>query len=167
MTAPMTNPEGAFVGAVLHLPVDAAVRVLDLIHDDDFGDPRLAVVAGAARQLAGLGIPPDPAAVLAFIRASGTVTGPSAVTALSLLLADLYGGCPTPASARFYATAVLEEALRRRCAELADRIGQAADSASLDVLPELVATEAREVLALDQRRAGAAGEPPLLRAVSA
>ncbi len=93
------GPEAAFVGAVLHLPADAAVQVLDLVHDSDLEDPRLRVVAGVARQLAQSGVAPDPVAVVAHARASGTVTKVEAIKSFTLVVAELYGGCPTRGTA--------------------------------------------------------------------
>ncbi|MDP9417226.1 MAG: hypothetical protein M3P48_05195 [Actinomycetota bacterium] len=158
MTAPTTDPEHAVVGAVLHLSDDVAVQVLDLIHDSDLEDPRLRVVAGLARQLAESGIAPDPVTVLAHARATGAVVKPDAIRGLTKLLGDVYGGCPTPASWRWYAVAVLDEALRRRCTEAATRLGQAADGESLESLLLVLDRETRAVRDVAERRAAAAGE---------
>ncbi len=166
MTAPLTDPERALIGAVLHLPASSAVAVLDLVDVDDLAQPRLRVTAGLARQLAEDGTAPDPVAVLAHARATGTVIRAEAIGALSLLLAELYGDCPTPASAGYYAAAVLDEAVRRRCTELSVRIGQAADGESLESLLALVDVEARAVREVADRRAAAAGQArPRLAAV--
>ncbi len=166
MTAPTTDPARAVVGAVLHLPADAAVQVLDLIHDSDLGDPRLRVVAGVARQLVEAGVVPDPVAVVAHARATGTVTKVESIKSFTLLVAELYGGCPTPASARWYAVAVLDQAVRRRCDEMSTRLGQAAEGESLESLLALVDAEARAVREVADRRAVAAGTSrPRLAAV--
>lgn len=121
MTAPTTDPGRALIGAVLHLPAEGAVRVLDLIYDDDLTDPRVRVVVVVARKVAEEGIGPDPVTVLAHARATGVVTRPDAVRNFALMLGELYGECPTPGSSTYYARATLEEAPRRRCAELAAR----------------------------------------------
>jgi replicative DNA helicase len=155
------DPARALVGAALHGPPG----VLDLILDDDLADPRLRVVAGVIRELAEAGIAPDPTTVLAHARATGTVTRAAAVQAFALLLHELTAECPVPASARFYAVAVLDEALRRRCAELAARIGQAVESESLGSLLALVDAEHRAVRELADRRTALADAPPRLRAV--
>jgi replicative DNA helicase len=116
------------------------------------------VVASLARQLAKDGIPPDPYAVLAHARATGTVTKADAIRSFTLLLSELYAGCPTPASARWYAVAVLEQAVRRRTAEAATRLGQAADGESLESLLLVLDRETRAVRDVAGRRAAAAGE---------
>ena len=166
MTPPTTDPERALIGAVLNLPADAAVQVLDLINDDDLGDPRLQVVARIARQLAEAGVSPDPPVVFAHARASGTVTRADAIREFSLLLVDLFAEVPTPASARWYAAATLEEALRRRVAEAGARLAQAAQGDSVDSLVELMAAEHEAVRELADRQA-VADAAPRLRAVSA
>ncbi len=156
-----TDPARALVGAALH----GTLGVLDLIRDDDLADPRLQVVAGVVRELAKAGIAPDPTTVLTHAQATGTVTRADGVREFALLLAELYGECPTPASARSYAAAVLDEALRRRCAELSTRIGQAAELESLGSLLALIGTEAAAVRELAARRAAIADAPTRLRAV--
>jgi replicative DNA helicase len=157
------DPARALVGAALH----GAPGVLELIRDDDLADPRLRVVAGVVRQLAEAGATPDPTTVLAHARATGTVTRAAAVQAFALLLHELTTECPVPASARFYAVAVRDEVIRRRCAELAARIGPAAVLESLGSLRALVDAEHRAVRELADRRTALAGAPPRLRAVSA
>jgi replicative DNA helicase len=165
VTVPTTDPGRVLVGAALH----GALGVLDVIRDDDLADPRLRVVAGVIRQLAEAGVASDPTTVLAHAQATGTVTGAEAVRGFALLLTELYAGCPTPASARWYAAAALGAAVRRRCQELSTRIGQAAEAESLESLLTLVDAEAKAVRELADRRAAIAGEgaPTQLRAVGA
>jgi hypothetical protein len=160
MTVPTTDPGRALVGAALH----GSPGVLDVIRDD-FADPRLRVVAGVIRQLAEAGVASNPTTVLAHAQATGTVTGAEAVRGFALLLTELYAGCPTPASARWYAGA----AVRRRCQELSTRIGTGAEAESLGSLLTLVDAEAKAVRELADRRAAIAGEgaSPQLRAVGA
>ncbi len=148
-----TDPEVAYVGALLHLPAAAAADAAGLVADDDLADPRLSGILAAVRHLADTGIAPDPTVVFAHLRGTGAITHPDAVRVMSLLLADLYRGCPLPASVRWYAAAVLNEALRRRAAEAGSRIAQAAETASLSVLLEVVNRETRAVINLDHRRA--------------
>ena len=167
MTDLITDPEAAFVGALLHLSAADALTVLHLLRADDIANPRLSVIAEAARRLADDGVAPDPTTVLAFIRAAGTVTRADAVNRLALLLADLYEACANPASARWYALALLDEALRRRFRELADRVTQAADGAPLDTVVQVLDRECRAVRELlDRRTAASRGTPTRLRAVA-
>ena len=163
MTAPTTDAARALLGAAL---LSGAPQVLDLLQDGDLADERLRVVAGVIRGMVGSGIPVDATTVLARARRTGTVTRPSAVQGLAMLLADLIGECPNPASARWYAAAALKDALRRRTAEAGERLTQAAEAECLDSFLELVDREHRAVRALADRRAAAAGEHgPRLRAV--
>ncbi len=168
MTDLNTDPEAALGGALLHLPAAAASNVLALITPEDVADPHLSLIVEAARQLAEDGVAPDPATVLAFVRARGTIAGADAVGRMGLLLADLYAACATPASARWYAVALLDEALRRRFRELADRVAQATDGSPLDTVVHVLDQECRAVRPVLDRRAAAAGTAPArLRAVSA
>ncbi len=154
------DAEAAFIGALLHQPAPAALDALSLVQAADFADLRLSVVADACRELAACGITPDPAAVLAYVRAQAIVTGADAIRSLSLLLAELYGTVPTPASVAYYRLAVLDGALRRRVEMMAARLGQAAERDSIDSLLPLVGREVVAVGDLQQRRtaAGAVGE---------
>jgi hypothetical protein len=97
----LTDAEASFVGAVMHLPAATAATALALVDGDDFADPRLSAVTDACRALADRGIAPDPAAVLVHVRAVAVI-GADALRSLSLLLADLYGTVPTPASVGWY-----------------------------------------------------------------
>ncbi len=168
MSAPF-EAEDALAGVLLHLPASVVCEALDLVTAEDFADLRLAVVADVCRELAGRGVDPHPAAVLAHVRACALVTGVNALQNFTVMLADLYAAAPTPAGWRFYAVAVIEEALRRRCAELAVRIGQAAEDASMEALLLLVDGEVQAVHELRDRRAIAAREavPARLAAVGA
>jgi replicative DNA helicase len=157
--APMSvlDAEAAYVGALLHLPAEAALDALGFTAAEDFADRRLSIVAAVCRDLAARGVPPDPTAVLTHIRAEAIVAGADALRSLALLLADLYIAVPIPASVRHYAAGVLDAALRRRCSELAIRVGQAAEHDSLDSLIDLVHAEASAVQALRNRRAASEG----------
>jgi replicative DNA helicase len=148
------DPENAYVGALLHLPVDQARAAASLVRVDDLGDPQLQVIFTAIGQLIAQGTPADPAATLAHLRAGGVVTGPVAVQAIAQLLIDLHTGVAMPASAPYYARGVLDEALRRRCVEAGTRIAQATERCSLDDLVELAQGEVDAVVDLYKYRAG-------------
>ena len=151
------------LGAAL---LSGAPQVLDLLQDGDLADERLRVVAGAIRGMVGSGIPVDATTVLARARCTGMVTRPAAMRGLAVLLAELIGECPNPASARWYAAAALEDALRRRTAEAGERLAQAAAEESLQSLMELVDGEHRAVRELADRRASVGQDRPWLRAVA-
>ena len=147
------DPERAFIGALLWLPVESAARAAALVESDDLADPRLRVVVQLVRDVAADGAAPDPVVILAHARAAGTVRTAHAIKSLAELLADLYADCPLAASVGYYAAAVLDGSLRRRCALLGERIGQIADSASLAELVRVVGAEVVEVFELRNRRA--------------
>ena len=163
MTAPTTDPSRALVGAALH----GAAEALELVHEENLADPRLQVVAEVIRQLTDAGIRPDPTTVLAHARATGTVSSVAAVQAFALLLHELFAECPVPGSARFYAAAVLDEAIRRRVTEGGIRLAQAAEGDSLGSLLVLVDTEHQAVRELADRRSAVTDDASRLRAVSA
>ncbi len=150
---PNLNPESAYIGALLWLEADRAGRAAGLVEPGDLADPRLRVVLGLVRDVVADGAAPDPVVCMAHARATGTVTTTHATKALAELVADLYGGCPLAGSVGFYAAAVLDGALRRRCAVLGMRIAQVAESGSLAELVRVVGAEVLEVFALRNRRA--------------
>ncbi len=158
-----THAEEAFVGALLHMQVPTAKEALDLIHEHDLADYLHEQIVTVARLLVADNIPPDPAAALVRARADGIVSGGAAIQAFAQRMADLYAAVPTPCSWRYYANGVIDEALRRRCVEMAARVAQAAETSSLDVLIDLLDAECRLVRRLHDRRLAAAGH---LRAVS-
>ncbi len=152
MTAAL-DPERAYVGALLYMPAADAVRSAQLIEPGDLADPRLRVVLQLIRDVAAAGAAPDPVVVLAHARSEGTVTTAHAIGELGIALADLYAGCPLPGSTGWYAAAVLDGSLRRRCAELGERIGQVAETAALAELVRVVGSEVLAVCELRNRRA--------------
>ncbi len=151
------DPEGAFVGALLHMPAPMAREALDLVHDDDLGDYMHQRIVMVIRRLVAEDSAPDPVAVLARARADGVVTGSTAVQAMACRLHDLYASVPTPASWRLYALGTVDDALRRQCIALGDRVAQAAESSALDVLIDVLDAECRTVRRLHGRRLAVAG----------
>jgi hypothetical protein len=94
------DAEAAYVGALLHLPAEAALDALGFTAAEDFVDRRLSIVAAVCRDLAARGVPPNPTAVLTHIRAEAIVAGADALRSLALLLADLYIAVPIPGVGR-------------------------------------------------------------------
>lgn len=151
---PTLDPECAYIGALLcQLHPEPAVRLAGLVLADDLRDPRLRLVHGLVADLSGAGTVADPAAVLGAAQRTGQVTGAHALAGLGELLSSLYAGCPFPASAGHYAGLVLDLALRRRCQEAAERIGQAAESTGLGELVSVFGSELLAVVRLRDRRA--------------
>jgi replicative DNA helicase len=154
------EPESAFVGLLLHLPAVRAVKACRELRPEDFADPRLRVIVSTAAALAGRGVDPEPAAVLAECRTTGTVQGSNRLGVVSKLLLDLYTGAPAAAQASYYRQAVLEGALRRRITEAGERIAQAADESAVDHLLDLADREHRAIIAAAERwRKASAGRP--------
>lgn len=149
---PNLDPERAYCGALLWLPVDRAAHAADLVQPGDLADPKLRVVLGLVRDVVADCASPDPVTVLAHAQRSGTVTA-HGIKTLAELLAAVYAECPLAGSVGWYAGAVLDGALRRRCAVLGERIGQVAESASLAELVRVVGAEVVAVYELRNRRA--------------
>lgn len=151
------NAEDAFVGCLLHLPPARAASHCRAVVPGDLEDPRLRAIFMTVKDLALRGVSPEPAAILADMRRSGSVLGPQRLTAVSVLLIDLFTAAPAAPMAEFYQRSVLESALRRRATEAGTRIAQAADECSVAGLLAIVATENTAVMAAAQRW----NEPPL------
>jgi replicative DNA helicase len=158
------DAEGAFTGALLHMAVATAKEALDLVQDDDLADFLNQKIVSVARLLAAEGVAPDPVAILTRARADGIVAGNEATRALGARLGELYGAVPTPASWRFYGHGVIDDALRRQCIAMGNRVLQAAESCALDVLIDVLDAECRVVRRLHNRRL--ATTPKQLRAVA-
>ncbi len=159
--------ESAFVGALLHIPAPMATQALDLVHDDDLSDYLNGLIVTVVRRLVAEDAAPDPVAVLARARADGVVIGSTAVQAMSLRLHELYASVPTPASWRLYALGTVDDALRRSCIALGERVMQAAEGYVLDVLIDVLGAECRTVRRLHDRRRSLDGQAPALGSVVA
>lgn len=135
----LTDPEVQFVGGVLWLPCSAARRVLAGMSADDLADPNAAHVLQLAIETVADGRDPSPVHLYAHAIATGRAVGEHARHRLSRWLADAYGatGHP-PARVDHLKGVVLETAWRRRAAEHARRVFQAADDAPTDVLAHLI-----------------------------
>jgi hypothetical protein len=165
VTAPELDPERAFVGAILHLQAPTARRALALVDDDDIGDPPVRSVLEHCRALAEADVDPFPTVVLARMRSHGEVTAAGRISSAGELLTELFAGVAVPAAWQWLAVATLDEAIRRRSREGADRIGQASEGSPLDIVTDLWAREAAAVDVLRRRRDAAAPTGPRLAAV--
>jgi replicative DNA helicase len=143
-------PAEAFVGALLHLPAERVIRLARVVGDGDLFDPKLDLVRRLAVELAERGVAPDPAAVSAHARSTGSVSAAN-VAQLTALLVDLHTGCPIPGQADVYAAAVVEEAVRRRVREAAVRLTQAAADVGVHRLVEIVTAESQAMHAATAR----------------
>lgn len=143
-------PERAYIGALLHLPAVRVTALSSLVLDDDFADPRLAVLYAGVRNVAATGRAPDPAMVDGHLRESGVVTGADRA-AVTALLVDLFTEVPLPGAAESYGRSVVQEAVRRRIATASQRLAQAAEVSPLDGLVQVVADEAVAIVTACQR----------------
>jgi replicative DNA helicase len=148
---PLIDPAEAYLGALLQLPAESARDAAAFIASLDLADPRHQIVYRLCRELAGRGVAPDPAAVFAEAGSSGAVAGAHRLGALSTLLANLYTrGCVAP-SVRFYAAAILADALRRRVEQAGQRLQQVAAESSITDTLAMVGSETAAVAELARR----------------
>jgi len=119
------HDERALVGALLHLPLTAAIEVRAEFDREDLDDARLRIVVDLIDDCIGRNLRPDAAVVLAAGRTSALVP-PSRLGELGYLLICLVEEVPHPASASVYALGVVEASVRRRIKESATRLEQAA-----------------------------------------
>jgi replicative DNA helicase len=150
------DPATPFIGSLMHLPAPAVVDALSLMRAEDFADQRLALLADVCGTLAGSGRRPDPVQVLAHIRREAVVSGATAMHNLAVLIYTCFASVPVPEQVGWYRLAVLDEALRRRCTELADRIRHASAGDSISTLMTLLGTEVNAVSTVQGRRLAAA-----------
>jgi len=137
--------ERAAVGAALH-GTAPATTVLQLLQPAHFFDQRLADVLRAVGTVQDRGEQPD----LHLVRAELVRSlGPARTHDVDQLLIQLHAEVPLPASARAYCVEVLATSWRRRIAEGAVRLAQAATSSNDDNLHEIVLTE---IVAIGQAR---------------
>jgi replicative DNA helicase len=167
MMTESSQPEDAFTGALLHMPVPMAKEALDLVHDDDFADLLNVTIVKVARALVADGVAPDPMAVSIRARADGIVAGPEAIRMLTMRVANLYADVITPASWRYYAQGVIDDALRRAFIAMGTRVLQAAERSAFEVMVDLLDAECRSVRRLlDRRQVATASAHARLRSVA-
>lgn len=133
--------EAAVLGCVLRAGPEQARALLSLLDGDCWSVPQHAHVAAAARALLARGEPVDPVTVLGQLRRQGAESARTADRDAGVLLVELCQAAPCVSHAGHYARIVLEHAYRRRVERAALRLQQAAETADLTDLCELVDAE--------------------------
>lgn len=128
----------ATLGCILMNPQNAATYAA-LLTEDDFPNPRHKDVLVAVKQLVASGAAPDAVAVLGQMSRNGTIR--TGNTTAAVLLHDVMAAVPVPACFGAYNVVVVEQTFRRRVAEAAGRIAQAAEAESLAGMGALLVTE--------------------------
>ncbi len=149
----MSAEEHATVGAVVLAAAAVQDKVLSIVRDDDFADPRSAFVIGVVRRMRAEQLPVDPLLLLGYVNHHGLLEGAPRMT-LSVWLAEIASAAPFPASAPWYAEVVVEAAARRTAHNAAARISAAADGESLSDLLVVVTAELAAVTAAVERVGG-------------
>lgn len=142
--------EAAVLGALLMLGAKGA-DVAAGLEPEDFTDPRHRAVFGAVGELLEQGAATDAVIVLGHLRRSGAERSMTADRDAGVFLADLVTAAPVATCAPYYARIVVEHAARRRLVETAERLGQLAGTARLEVLAETVREEYAAVVAALRR----------------
>lgn len=139
--------ERAVVGAALLGNLDG-LHALD--PDLDLTDPRLLAVARAVGRLEDAGVPVEPLAVLAAVRADAE-TGWSRSASIGVYIAELTSveAVPMPASAGWHARIVREASARRRLVRMAAEVEDLAATADIeDIVSRLKEAVAEVVVAV-------------------
>lgn len=139
------------VGALLWGPDDAA-DVLELLNNEDVGDPALAVILGAVRALLGAGKPIGPQLVVDELRRTGRFAG---LVPDRLRTATTSGAAPT---SRPYAAAVVAEALRLKVESAGRSLTAEAETAAEADLVPMVVKQLAGIADCAQRLAALRGE---------
>lgn len=146
-------PEDAYVGSLLWLPASAAATAHTWLLKEDLGAPVLQLVHHVVGELTATGVQPDPTMVYALAVHREHVVGEHQMHLFTNHLGRLYDHTATnPASVRWYAAAALDDAVRRRTVEMADRLRQVAGHANPDELERLTAAEQAAIDAIRTRR---------------
>lgn len=132
------DAERALLGALLHLPVEAAAELLDGLEPSALAEPRHRSILTAVRAAVDDGEQPDPVVVRARLLARDDgvrfLEGDPA-----LLLAELYEQVPVVPNAGTYRRLVLDRASLREREERHARMGQALGAGDVEMFDELAA----------------------------
>jgi hypothetical protein len=136
-TDALTDPERAFLGCLMQLPVTAARRLLAGMRADDFAGGMAAHVLQLAIEVVAAEQTPAPVTLYAHAIATGHASGEKRREWLSSWLIDTYRDAPPPALAGHLKAVLLEAAWRRALLAHARRITQAVETSPTEVLFEL------------------------------
>lgn len=109
------NTEAALLGTLMHLSPQDSSHILQLLTNEDLYDPRFGVVLDVIRTVTREQIQPDPLTVLADLKRQN---GTSIPVDIYTLVYELYESPPVLKNAWPYLEGVLENALRRKYADL-------------------------------------------------
>lgn len=158
-------PEAAYIGSMLWLPASAAQEAHGWLTGDDIGAPALRLVHQLIGDLTAAGVQPDPVTVYSLATYRELVVGEHHAHVFTGHLCRLYDHRATnPPSVRWYALGALDDAIRRRTVEMADRLRQVAAHADVDELARLTRSEQDAIDAIRARRRALEPEGPVLAA---
>lgn len=154
------DPERAFLGCLLALPLSEARRLLAGMRPEDCGHPAAAHALALIIATVAAGHRPEPVTVFTHAHTTGAVTGEHAQHRLAHWLIDTHRDAPAGPAAGYLKTVVLDHAYRRAITEHATRLQQAARDCATDTLRELVDDTTTPDNLWERYQAALTGEPP-------
>ncbi len=133
--------ERHYIGALI-CRAGRASSDAQLVSLEDIADPQLARVLAAIQQLA-TEVLPEPAAIVPAMLRNGLACHHAAIA--TGLVVDLLRECPNPAAFAMYASLVRDAAARRILRQVAERLGQAADTSELENFLPMIEAELASV----------------------
>ncbi len=150
----MSAEEHATVGAVVLAAAAVQDKVLSIVRDDDFADPRCRFTVEVVRRMRSEDHPVDALLLLGYVGRHGLLDGGAPRGILASWLHETTGAAPVPASAPWYADQVVESAARRAAGHAGAAISAAAEGDSLADLLDVVTGELTAVTAAVARVGG-------------
>ncbi|GAB3676454.1 hypothetical protein GCM10027597_15930 [Saccharopolyspora tripterygii] len=132
------DPVRTFLGCLMCCSAERARELLAGMRPTDAGHGVREVVFELAVRVTAAGIPPGPQVLVAEARRRGLLATADQVHSVAMWVFETYQQAPWPEAGWFLRTAVLEAAYRRAVGEHAQRLAQAAETASVEQLPALV-----------------------------
>lgn len=149
---PILTSEQSFIGCVQGLDIPTAREAVALVELDDIANPRSRRAYQLVRDLLTHNVQPGACAVLAYAQQRELLNGANEVQQFAQLLWDLADHRAVfPESWRFHAMLTVNAAWKRRAADMAARIQQAAAHDDPAVLAHVLTTEQPAVTALQHR----------------
>lgn len=149
------SAEHPTVGGVVLAVTSVQDRVLAIVQDDDFADPRCRFIIGVIRRMRSEQLPVDMVTVVGYVDRHALLDSGAPRVSLATWLHETTGAAPVPASAGYYAELVVEAAARRRAQQAAQAIASAAEGDSLSDLLTVATDELTAVTAAVARVGGA------------
>jgi len=150
----VTAEEHATIGAVILAAASVQDKVLSIVDDADFADPRCQFTVMVVRRMRAEDVPVDMLTLTGYVQRHALLANGAPRVSLASWLAEIADAAPVPASAPWYADQVVESAARRAAQYAGQRITAAAEGDSLADLQAIVTDELTTVTAAIERVGG-------------